>query len=579
MKSLNKRHMMFAITVSLVAYAIAMAGCGAKKSPDTDTKAANLEATKVLAGTWASDTQTTKPGQQNLYLLTITKTKMTLRLACAIDQKDRTAPVNATAETENDFSVDAKSIKFEGTQTKKSGEAPDDCAVSLAKGNVKFSIEGDKLTLGINSDGTATSDPKATGIVFKKATTDQLQSFEKDMFAKSPAGIAAAAVKAADPAAAAAKDLAQKVDGPSIAGLVGTWFLQIEDTKVKATLGLSKTNYDYIRFSDKQNKFVERYVCRYQLLTKDKTTNTILPPIEIGFRMKTDHLPDTSEDLNQQAISDLDKRGIQFEAVPKEMAIKITDSPGTGVAKALFPDTIKLTDKDEMTTDCQLSYSQNQKLSYDLSKDGNTLGLFDETNKDSRREFHKFDPKNAADVEIAKVIKRNTKEDKPATVAKKDDKAKDKDADDGDDDENDAKLQAAVDAATAADAKKTTNAPSIKPSEVVVPAAVGADKAPVKGENTAAKGVVAPTAAAVETGASKNMNSAAAAMQRSASKVPATTVNPAAVTPVAPAPAASNPTLAKPAAAPASGGAIPTATVPANTSGNTDKQALHAGGL
>ena len=515
MHPLNKRHMMMLLSLSLTAYAFAMAGCGEKKSPDQATKSADVTTTQSLVGTWASDVQNPRQGQQNINFLTITQKNIKLRVLCLIEAKDKSPAVNPVAEASNAFTIEGKNIKFAATEAHESAEAPKDCAASLAIGNIRFSIEADKLTLGLKADGSTETDAKGAGIVFKKMTSEQIQAREKEMIAKSAVALTtpAAVPGATDPAKL---DQGKKPEVAPLQSLAGTWVLQSEDAKVKAKLGtkLSKVNFDYIRFSDKQNKFIERYACRYQILPVDK----LMPPIEIGFKMNRLHLADSTEDI-LKATTNFDADGILFEPSIGEANIKIKEAIGTKIAEALSPEKIKLSAEEVALSKCQISYAMDQKIGFEISKDGKTLVLTDDVkaeNSNGRREFHKFDEKNTEDLEIAKIIMRNTKEDKApaspavvisdksapatgdkATPLKSEPKKSDADSDDEDED-----------AAPGAPAPGKVAAPAAAPAPAALPAAPAASTAKPA---AAPAVVVAPSSAPASAASSPGTAAPAAA--------------------------------------------------------------------
>ncbi len=495
MYSLNKRQMMTIISLSLTAYAFAIAGCGEKKAPDQAAKSADAVTVNSLVGSWVSDLQTPKVGQQNLNFLTITDKSIKLKVVCIIEAKENLPAVNASAEIANSFSVEAKNMKFTEKREKVS-DAAKACVASIIIGNVRFSVEADKLILGLKADGTPEADAKVAGISFKKIKPEQIESMEKDLIAKSSTATSPAALRSAvlDAAAAANKDGA-KAGAQVNQALVGMWVMQAEDQKVKEKLGtsLSKINFGYIRFDEKQNKFIERLACRWTILAakKDAQTEKVIPPIERGFKLNRLHLADATNDIHKETMN-FDADGILFETMADKPSIKIKKAIGSELVQVLTPDLITLSPEELAITNCQNGYSMDQEISFEISKDSKTLFLTDDPkdeNSKGRREFHRFDEKNPDHMEINRVIMKNTKEAKVSAtpliepkIEPKIEAGKPVEADDPDDTEEAAAAKLAADADAAA-AAAAAAALAIKP------AAKPAADAPVPAAN-----VVAPAA-------------------------------------------------------------------------------------
>lgn len=481
MHALNKKQMMFAISISVTAYALAISGCGQKQSPDTSAKAANLVAAQSLAGTWASAPQTVKPGQQNLNFLTISAKTIKLRAACAFDAKDKVAALNTVAEVENDFNVEAKTknIKIKKAQAVKSTDNAD-CVVSLATGDIQYSLDADTLIIGMASDGSATeakANIKDSGMTFKKVTDEQANSLEKELFAKSPAGIAAVAKLdpnapkngTVDPEVKKAIDAANKVN---LVSLAGGWLLQQNDLKVQndpeLSKKLTKSIIDVIYFND-NFRLNERIACHYQSVSSDPKAT----PLTLDVPLKLNKIGNDATSNVLDALKDQSNTsGLSYESVLNKPAIKMTQKYGSNPLSPWKQDFIQLTPEQQALATCQVFYGINQEISFVVTPDGKTLTLTDD--KNLTRVFNKIDPKNESDSEKAALAALS----KVAGDSKIKAKA---------DDSDDLDLQAALAADAAQSA--TTAATNVAP----VPAA-----APSKTDTTSQDRVSTEAAAAAK---------------------------------------------------------------------------------
>ncbi len=387
MESLNKRKMMLAISVSLAAYAFAIAGCG-KKVDDSDTSAvARVAAMKNLQGSWISNSDPSK----SVYSLKIVTNLITLKKICATDKE------TFIAKVDQKYVADSKVINFAGPLTNKDKAS---CTLEIPAGEVKYSVKGDDLIIAVGpeAEAKAKADKEATdktkitdeivGLKFTRSTDEKLAALEDASQNRPTLPGATTDVKKA-PATPAEQAL---IDAAALqfASIKGKWVAENDDEAVKkATKDLTKHDYSLIDFID-PTSFAASQACYYER-SADQVALGEIKAVGIKINRTNTSASNTTNETAKYNFVDA-------------TSFQITRGYNRGMV-AVQPGQISL--KDTAVTDCKMFYPEGL-IRYEVSGDNLKL-TFPKVNKDDKdekeevRTFHK--PKSAADIIILNKIK------------------------------------------------------------------------------------------------------------------------------------------------------------------------------